>query len=67
VDYDDYRDAGSGVKLPFTIRMTPGSAGSVLAISSTIHIQKVVENAPIDSSKFVKPESKQATPAARPQ
>jgi outer membrane lipoprotein-sorting protein len=67
VDYDDYRDAGSGVKLPFTIRMTPGSAGAVLAVSSTIHIQKVVENAPVDSSKFVKPESKPAAPAARPQ
>jgi len=63
VDYDDYRDAGSGVKLPFVIRTTPGSAGAVLAVSSTIRIQKVEENAQIDGSKFVKPQSK---PAAAP-
>lgn len=67
VDYDDYRDDGSGVKLPFVVRITPGSAGAVLAVSSTIRIQKVQENAPIDDSKFVKPQSKPATPAARPQ
>jgi photosynthetic reaction center cytochrome c subunit len=65
VDYDDYRDAGKGVRLPFVIRMTPGSAGAVLAASSTIRIQKVDENAPIDDSKFVKPQSKPAP--ARPQ
>jgi len=67
VDYDDYRDDGSGVKLPFVVRMTPGSAGAVLAVSSTIRIQKVQENAPIDDSKFVKPQSKPAPLAARPQ
>jgi outer membrane lipoprotein-sorting protein len=65
-DYDDYRDAGSGVKVPFMIRTTPGSAGAVLAVSSTIRIQKVEENAPLDSSKFVKPQSKPPA-AARPQ
>ena len=65
IDYDDYRDVGSGVKLPFIIRTTPGSAGAVLAVSSTIRIQKVEQNVPIDSSKFVKPQSKPA-PAARP-
>jgi photosynthetic reaction center cytochrome c subunit len=73
VDYDDYRDDGSGVKLPFVVRMTPGSAGAVLAVSSTIRVQKVQENAPVDDSKFVKPQSKPAitaapaAPAVRPQ
>ena len=67
VNYGDYRDAGSGVKLPFVIRTTPGSAGTVLAVSSTLRIQKVEENAPIDDSKFVKPQSKPPAPAARPQ
>jgi hypothetical protein len=67
VDYDDYRDAGSGVKMPFTIRMTPGSAAAVLAVTSTLRIQKVEQNAPIDDSKFVKPQSKPAAPPARPQ
>jgi len=73
VDYDDYREDGSGVKLPFVVRMTPGSAAAVLAVSSTIRVQKVQENPPVDDSKFVKPQSKPATtaapaaPAARPQ
>jgi len=67
IDYDDYRDAGAGVKVPFVIRITPGSAGSVLAVSTTIRVQKVEENAAPDSSKFVKPQSKPAAPAARPQ
>lgn len=67
VDYDDYRDAGGGLKLPFLIRTTPGSVGAVLAVSSAIRIQKVDSNAPMDSSRFVKPESKPAAPAARPQ
>ena len=66
VDYDDYRDSG-GVKMPFTIRMTPGSAASVLAVTSTLRIQKVEQNAPVDDSKFVKPQSKPAAPPARPQ
>jgi outer membrane lipoprotein-sorting protein len=63
VDYDDYRDDGSGVKLPFVVRMTPGSAGAVLAVSSTIRIQKVQENVSLDDSKFVRPQSKPAAPA----
>jgi len=67
IDYDDYRDAGAGVKVPFVIRLTPGSAGSVLAVSTTIRVQKVEENAAPDSAKFVKPQSKPAAPAARPQ
>jgi outer membrane lipoprotein-sorting protein len=66
IDYDDYRDAGSGVKLPFLIRTSPGSAGAVLATSSTIRIQKVEQNAPMDSSKLARPQSKPAAPAAAP-
>jgi hypothetical protein len=65
VDYEDYRDAG-GVKMPFTIRMTPGSAASVLAVTSTLRIQKVEQNGPIDDAKFVKPQSKPVPPAAAP-
>jgi outer membrane lipoprotein-sorting protein len=66
IDYDDYRDAGSGVKLPFLIRTSPGSAGAVLATSSTIRIQKVEQNAPMDSSKLARPQSKPAAPAPAP-
>jgi hypothetical protein len=66
-DYDDYRDSGSGIKLPFLIRTIPGSASAVLAVSSTIRIQKVEDNVPMDSSKFIKPQSKPTPPPARPQ
>lgn len=66
VDYDDYREAG-GIKLPFTIRTTPGSSASVLAVTSTLRIQRIEENPPIDDSKFVKPRSKPTPPPARPQ
>jgi hypothetical protein len=49
-DYDDYRDTGSGVKIPFLIRVTNAPNQRV-----TTHIQKVQDNAPIDNSKFAKP------------
>jgi photosynthetic reaction center cytochrome c subunit len=54
-DYDDYRDTGSGVKVPFLIHITTAPRNVV-----TIHVQKVQDNAPIDNSKFAKPESKAA-------
>ena len=56
LDYDDYRDAGSGVKLPFVIRMTPGSSRSEPQTHSTFRVQKVQENAPIDNAKFMRPQ-----------
>jgi len=55
-DYDDYRDAGSGVKFPFLIRIL----GVSPTISATIHVQKVEENVTIDKAKFAKPEDKAA-------
>lgn len=58
VDYDDYRDTGSGVKVPFVIRMIPGTSASVLARQSTIRIEKIEDNVPIDADKFAKPQSK---------
>ena len=60
VDYDDYKDTGSGVKIPFLIHMVPGSPRSELWTTSTMKIQKVQDNAPLDSGKFVKPQSKPA-------
>ena len=55
IDYDDYRDDGSGVKVPYTIRVTNPPDNRV-----TIRVQKVQDNAPIDSSKLAKPASKAA-------
>ena len=51
-DYDDYRDIGNGIKFPFLIRVTnPPDA----RITATV---RKVDTAPVDNSKFNKPESK---------
>jgi hypothetical protein len=55
-DYDDYRDVGNGVKLPFLIRITAVSP----TLSATIRVQKVQDNVAIDNAKFAKPEGKVA-------
>jgi photosynthetic reaction center cytochrome c subunit len=64
VDYDDYRDTGSGVKFPYLITMSPATPRTVLNGTATIYVTKVEDNKPLDSSKFAKPESK-ATAAAQ--
>jgi hypothetical protein len=64
VDYDDYRDTGSGVKIPFTIHMVPITLGESVATQTTIRIQKVQDNVPVNDSKFAMPASKPAAPAA---
>ena len=55
VDYDDYRDTGSGVKAPFLIRVSNAPDNRV-----TTRVQKVQDNAPIDSGKLAKPAPKAA-------
>ena len=64
VDYDDYRDSGSGVKMPFWMRMIPATSRSAMASRSSIRIQKVQDNVTVDSSKFSKPQPRAAS--ARP-
>jgi len=61
-DYDDYRDTGSGVKIPFTTRIIPAVMGESVATPATIRIVKVQDNVPIDNAKFAKP-VKAAAPA----
>jgi photosynthetic reaction center cytochrome c subunit len=63
VDYEDYRDTGSGVKFPYLITMNPANARTEPSTNATIRVTKVQDNAPLDSSKFVKPESKAAAAA----
>ena len=58
VEYDDYRETGSGVKIPFVVRSIPGVPLGATASRASIHIEKVQDNVPLDDSKFVKPESK---------
>jgi hypothetical protein len=62
VDYDDYRDTGSGVKYPFLTHMEPGGSRTELVVHSTIRVQKIQDNVAIDDAKFVKPESKEEPP-----
>lgn len=62
VDYDDYRDTGSGVKYPFLMHLEPASPRLELATHSTIHVQKVEDNVAIDEAKFIKPQSKEEPP-----
>lgn len=54
VDYDDYRDAGDGVKIPFLIK----TVGTYPSQQLTVHVDKVQDNVPIEASKFTKPASK---------
>ena len=66
MDFDDYRATSTGVKIPFKIHLTPASSGSALATDSTIEIDKVQENVPIDNSKFTRPAPKPKLAAAAP-
>jgi hypothetical protein len=53
-DYDNYRDAGNGVKMPFVVHIVGPSRPDC----ATITVDKVQLNAAIDNAKFAKPESK---------
>jgi hypothetical protein len=58
MDFEDYRDTGSGVKVPFLIHMSPASPRTELAPTATLRVIKVEDNTAIDSAKFAKPASK---------
>ena len=62
MDFDDYRDTGSGVKFPFVIHMNPANARTELAPDATLRVTKVEDNKPIEDAKFVKPEARAAAP-----
>ena len=56
MDFEDYRDTGSGVKFPFLIQMNPANPRTELAPNATLRVTKVEDNATIDASKFTRPE-----------
>jgi Photosynthetic reaction centre cytochrome C subunit len=58
VDYEDYRDAGSGVKYPFRIHMEPAGSRTELGTRSTLRVEHIQENVAIDAAKFIKAETK---------
>ena len=57
MDFDDYRDSGGGVMIPFVIRMNPASQRTELGTSSTLRVEKVQHGVLIDDGKFTKPQS----------
>jgi photosynthetic reaction center cytochrome c subunit len=60
MDFEDYRDTGSGVKFPFLIQMNPANPRTELAPTATLRVTKVDDNAPIEDARFVKPEPRPA-------
>jgi len=55
VDFDDYRNTGSGVKIPFVVRMVPATPRTELSTRATLRITSVKDNVPIEGAKFAKP------------
>ena len=51
IDYENYRDAGNGIKVPYTIQIVGPSRPDCAKIT----VDKVQLNVAIDSSKFAKP------------
>jgi hypothetical protein len=60
MDFEDYRDTGPGVKLPFLIHMNPANPRTELAPEATLRVTKVEANLPIEASKLARPESRPA-------
>ena len=65
LDFEDYLDTGSGVKIPFTVRMAPSSPRIELEPTSTLRITKVQDNVSLDAATFVKPVSPPPAAPAR--
>jgi hypothetical protein len=55
MDFEDYRDTGSGVKVPFLIHMNPANPRTELAPNATLRVSNVEDNAPIEDSRFARP------------
>jgi hypothetical protein len=62
MDFEDYRDTGSGVKFPFLIHMNPANPRTELAPEATLRVSTVKDNAPIEDSRFAKPATRAAPP-----
>jgi hypothetical protein len=60
MDFEDYRDTGSGVKVPFLIHMNPANPRTELAPEATLRVTKVEANKPIEAAKLARPESRPA-------
>lgn len=58
IAFDDYRDAGRGMKMPFAVTLSPAGARTVLFPVATLKVTKVEENVPIDDARFAAPVSR---------
>jgi hypothetical protein len=65
VDFDAYRDTGSGVKIPFVVHLSPAGMRTEIEPTSTLRITSVQDNVPLDDAKFVKPASPPPAAPAR--
>jgi hypothetical protein len=65
VDFDDYRNTGSGVKIPFVVHMVPAGPRLELGTTSTLRITTVKDNVPLEDAKFAKPAPTPQPAAAR--
>lgn len=64
VDFEDYRNVGKGVKMPFLIRMNPAGQRLELGTTSTFRVSRIQTNVEIDDSRFVRPSARTGSPAA---
>jgi len=55
VEFDDYHNTGSSVKIPFVIRMSPAGPRTELHPVSTLRITSVKDNVALDDAKFARP------------
>jgi len=58
--FSDYRDAGHGVRVPFTTVFSPAGARTVLFPVATLRVSTVEENVPVDDARFDAPASSPA-------
>jgi hypothetical protein len=65
VDYDDYRDVGGGLRMPFVVRMNPASLHPELGTTSTFRVERVPMGVPVDEMTFARPSPKPRPPAPR--
>jgi hypothetical protein len=60
VDFEDYRDTGSGVKIPFLIQMNPANSRTELAPEATLRVTRVEDNKAIEDARFTRPATRTA-------
>jgi hypothetical protein len=63
VDFDDYREVGGGVKMPFLMRMNPAGQRLELGTTSTFRVSRIQTGVEIEASRFTRPQPRPRPPA----